>query len=36
MSGMSVAAHQGIIVKSGAALEQLGEVEVVAFDKTGP
>jgi heavy metal translocating P-type ATPase len=35
MSGVDVAAHQGIIVKSGAVVEQLGEVDVAVFDKTG-
>ncbi len=35
MSGIDVAAHRGIIVKSGAAIEQLGEVDVAVFDKTG-
>jgi cation transport ATPase len=35
MSGIDVAARHGIIVKSGAAIEQLGEVDVAVFDKTG-
>jgi heavy metal translocating P-type ATPase len=35
MSGIDVAARHGIIVKSGAAIEQLGEVNVAVFDKTG-
>ncbi|HEV2238605.1 MAG TPA: HAD-IC family P-type ATPase, partial [Ktedonobacterales bacterium] len=35
MSGINVAAHRGIIVKSGATIEQLGEVDVAVFDKTG-
>lgn len=35
MSGIGVAARYGIIVKSGAAIEQLGEVNVAVFDKTG-
>jgi heavy metal translocating P-type ATPase len=35
MSGINVAAHRGIIVKSGATIEQLGEVDVAIFDKTG-
>jgi heavy metal translocating P-type ATPase len=35
MSGISGAARQGLIVKSGAAVEQLGEVNVAVFDKTG-
>jgi heavy metal translocating P-type ATPase len=35
MSGIDLAARNGIIAKSGAAIEQLGEVDVVVFDKTG-
>ena len=35
MSGIDLAARNGIIAKSGAAIEQLGEVDVAAFDKTG-
>jgi heavy metal translocating P-type ATPase len=35
MAGIDRAAQRGVIVKSGAALEQLGEVEVAVFDKTG-
>jgi len=35
MSGVDRAARLGIILKSGAAMEQLGEVDVVVFDKTG-
>ena len=35
MSGINRAAKVGIILKSGAAMEQLGEVDVVVFDKTG-
>jgi len=35
MSGVNIAARNGIIVKSGAAIEQLGEVDVAVFDKTG-
>jgi heavy metal translocating P-type ATPase len=35
MSGIDVAAHHGIIVKSGATIEQLGAVDVAVFDKTG-
>lgn len=35
MSGMNRAAKMGIIVKSGAVMEQLGEVDVAIFDKTG-
>ena len=35
MSGIDLAARNGIIVKSGGAIEQLGEVNVAIFDKTG-
>jgi heavy metal translocating P-type ATPase len=35
MSGIDLAARNGIIVKSGGAIEQLGEVDVAVFDKTG-
>ena len=35
MSGIDLAARNGIIAKSGAAIEQLGEVDIVVFDKTG-
>lgn len=35
ISGVSRAAKHGIIVKSGAALEQLAEAKTIAFDKTG-
>lgn len=35
MSGVDLAAHNGIITKSGATIEQLGEVDVAVFDKTG-
>jgi heavy metal translocating P-type ATPase len=35
MSGIDLAARNGIIVKSGASIEQLGEVDTVVFDKTG-
>lgn len=35
MSGIDLAARNGIIVKSGGAIEQLGEVNVAVFDKTG-
>jgi heavy metal translocating P-type ATPase len=35
MSGIDLAARNGIIIKSGAAIEQLGEVNVTVFDKTG-
>lgn len=35
MSGIDLAARNGIIAKSGASIEQLGEVDVAVFDKTG-
>lgn len=35
MSGMSRASRYGIVVKSGAALEKLGEAQTFVFDKTG-
>jgi heavy metal translocating P-type ATPase len=35
MSGIDLAARSGIIAKSGAAIEQLGEVDIAVFDKTG-
>ncbi|HEY7974257.1 MAG TPA: heavy metal translocating P-type ATPase, partial [Ktedonobacterales bacterium] len=35
MSGIDRAARDGLITKSGAAIEGLGEVDVVVFDKTG-
>ncbi len=35
MSGIDRAARAGIILKSGAAMEQLGEVDTAVFDKTG-
>jgi len=35
MSGIDLAARNGIIVKSGGAIEQLGEVDIAVFDKTG-
>jgi heavy metal translocating P-type ATPase len=35
MSGIDLAAHKGIIAKSGGTIEQLGEVDVAVFDKTG-
>lgn len=35
MSGIDLAARNGIIVKSGASLEQLGRVDIAVFDKTG-
>ena len=34
-SGLARAARQGILIKGGIALEQLGAVRQVAFDKTG-
>lgn len=34
-AGIGNAAKRGILVKSGAALEELGKVEIFAFDKTG-
>ncbi|MDB5181348.1 MAG: zosA [Candidatus Saccharibacteria bacterium] len=35
ISGMSRSAKQGIIVRTGSALERLAEVKTIAFDKTG-
>jgi heavy metal translocating P-type ATPase len=35
ISGIDLAARNGIIIKSGGAIEQLGEVTVAIFDKTG-
>jgi heavy metal translocating P-type ATPase len=35
VSGLSRAAHRGVIVKGGAALEQLARGEILLFDKTG-
>jgi heavy metal translocating P-type ATPase len=35
ISGMSRAAKHGIIIKSGAILEQLADIKTAAFDKTG-
>jgi heavy metal translocating P-type ATPase len=35
MSGIGSAARNGVILKSGAAMEQLGEIDVALFDKTG-
>ena len=35
ISGVNRAARRGIIVKTGAALEQIGKATAVAFDKTG-
>lgn len=34
-SGLATGARKGLLIKGGAALEQLGKVETVAFDKTG-
>ncbi|MCF7354979.1 zinc/cadmium/mercury/lead-transporting ATPase [Vibrio sp. CK2-1] len=34
-SGLATAARRGALIKGGAALEQLGKVEIMAFDKTG-
>jgi P-type E1-E2 ATPase len=35
MSGIDLAARNGMIVKSGASIEQLGRVDIAVFDKTG-
>jgi heavy metal translocating P-type ATPase len=35
ISGVNRAGKQGIIVKTGAAIEQIGRAKAVAFDKTG-
>ena len=35
MSGIDLAARNGVIAKSGASIEQLGEVDIAVFDKTG-
>lgn len=35
ISGMSRASKQGVIIKTGTALERLAEVQTIAFDKTG-
>ena len=35
VSGMSLSSKNGIIVKTGAALEKLAEAQTIAFDKTG-
>jgi heavy metal translocating P-type ATPase len=35
ISGVNRAARRGIIVKTGAALEQIGRATAIAFDKTG-
>ncbi|NOH35827.1 zinc/cadmium/mercury/lead-transporting ATPase [Vibrio chagasii] len=34
-SGLAAAAKRGVLIKGGAALEQLGKIETIAFDKTG-
>ena len=35
VSGLSRAARRGVVVKGGAALEQLARGEILMFDKTG-
>ena len=35
VGGLSRAAHRGVIVKNGAALETLGRADIILFDKTG-
>lgn len=35
MSGIDLAARHGVIARSGAAIEQFGEVDIAVFDKTG-
>jgi Cd2+/Zn2+-exporting ATPase len=34
-SGLAAASRRGILIKGGAALEQLGRIQMVAFDKPG-
>lgn len=34
-SGLSAGARRGLLIKGGAALEQIGSAAIVAFDKTG-
>ncbi|MCS2609219.1 heavy metal translocating P-type ATPase [Halomonas dongshanensis] len=34
-AGLSAGARQGLLIKGGAVLEQLGKVKIVALDKTG-
>jgi Cd2+/Zn2+-exporting ATPase len=34
-SGLATAARHGALIKGGAALEQLGRITQMAFDKTG-
>ncbi len=35
MAAIGQATRQGVIIKSGAALERMGQVKTIAFDKTG-
>ncbi len=35
VSGLSQAAHRGVLVKGGAVLEQLADAKILLFDKTG-